>query len=393
MSALAMLVLAIAIGVLFSQSVPTPLIDEAQRNNNVNPNGEAKSMQVAPLPPIENLISHSVEGEPIATTSLADKYAQVQQELTLPPDLSAMDFSARSDDADDTDESGKLLNNGAVSENSQTKEENGQISQESNSSHTPATEKNQTEFDDILASASADSSAQNVPHDAKTNDITVAKSATNAPDGVDVSSNVERAASSIPQESEKEQSQKENAYTLDSKEAIPKTDTLEDDALMAANSQKENLPLANTPENTPEDKAQEATHKTSSTNTSNSSVKIPKLKANALVTSSSLEATASANVITKATLSMDGDQVQLLLVGSHALHGASFILDNPDRIVFDISGIWKMTVPRLISNRMVRDLRLGQTNSKTRLVFDMRVVPKSSEVLQISDNEIVLIFK
>lgn len=99
------------------------------------------------------------------------------------------------------------------------------------------------------------------------------------------------------------------------------------------------------------------------------------LKPGTLVTKSSLPAKAGARVVTAAVLTMDGDVVTLNLQGSGAMQGKAFMLTGPDRVVLDIEGEWKVEIPRVPSNRMVKALRTGRQGTATRLVFDMKVKP------------------
>ncbi len=104
------------------------------------------------------------------------------------------------------------------------------------------------------------------------------------------------------------------------------------------------------------------------------------LKPGTLVTKSSLPAKAGGQVVTSAVLTMDGDVVTLNLKGTSAMRGEDLMLVEPDRVVLDIEGDWKVEAPRVPSNRMVRALRVGSQDTATRLVFDMRVKPVKVKV-------------
>ena len=104
------------------------------------------------------------------------------------------------------------------------------------------------------------------------------------------------------------------------------------------------------------------------------------IKPGTLVTKSSLPAKAGGQVVTSAVLTMDGDVVTLNLKGTSAMRGKTFMLVEPDRVVLDIEGDWKVEAPRVPSNRMVRALRVGSQDTATRLVFDMRVKPVKVKV-------------
>ncbi len=94
-----------------------------------------------------------------------------------------------------------------------------------------------------------------------------------------------------------------------------------------------------------------------------------------------------------ARMTMDGNRVRLLLTGSQEMKGSTFILENPNRVVFDILGKWQINVPRLVSNRMVKNIRVGFTDTHTRLVFDLKLPVKASNVKQMSDKSIELLFQ
>jgi hypothetical protein len=82
--------------------------------------------------------------------------------------------------------------------------------------------------------------------------------------------------------------------------------------------------------------------------------------------------------------------VTLRLEGNAPLRGNAFLLADPDRVVLDIAGTWKVEAPRVISNRMVRSLRAGSRESATRLVFDMRVRPRRATLNQINAETVEL---
>lgn len=106
-------------------------------------------------------------------------------------------------------------------------------------------------------------------------------------------------------------------------------------------------------------------------------------KPGTLVTESSLPARAGSPVITSARLTMDGDVVTLRLSGSQQLKGSAFLLREPDRVVLDLEGSWRVEAPRVPSNRMVKALRVGGQAEATRLVFDMKVKPVKAWVTQV----------
>ena len=108
----------------------------------------------------------------------------------------------------------------------------------------------------------------------------------------------------------------------------------------------------------------------------------PKVRPGTLVTRSTLPAQSGKQVITNAVLTMDGDVVTLRMEANGPISGRSFMLPSPDRVVLDIAGDWKLAVPRVPSNRMLRELRLGARGDGIRLVFDMRVKPNKATLKQ-----------
>lgn len=109
-----------------------------------------------------------------------------------------------------------------------------------------------------------------------------------------------------------------------------------------------------------------------------------------MVSKSSLPAKSGENVATSMTLTMDGDVVTLRIEGTAPMRGKAFLLTNPDRVVLDVEGAWKMETPKVTSNRMVQALRVGAQNTATRLVFDMRVKPAKVTVTQADDKTLEL---
>ena len=85
-----------------------------------------------------------------------------------------------------------------------------------------------------------------------------------------------------------------------------------------------------------------------------------------LVTRGKLPSEDGTSVITNATLRMDGDVVTLRLEANSPISGKTFILSGPDRVVLDLSGDWKLASPRVPSNRMLRELRVGKRSDGIR---------------------------
>lgn len=112
-----------------------------------------------------------------------------------------------------------------------------------------------------------------------------------------------------------------------------------------------------------------------------------------LKTRSVLEPKKNANTIIYAELMMDGNQVGLVFEGDKPIKPKTFRLNNPDRVVVDIEGYWILKLPRLISNRMVKDIRSNAQKDKTRIVFDLKVPVSSSLLYRIHSRKYQLVFK
>ena len=77
-------------------------------------------------------------------------------------------------------------------------------------------------------------------------------------------------------------------------------------------------------------------------------------------------------VVTSAKFSMKGSLIKLTLRGNSPMIGHYYVLEDPDRVVLDLAGNWKIDVPKVPSNRLIGAVRVGQHEDKTRLVFDMK---------------------
>lgn len=85
-------------------------------------------------------------------------------------------------------------------------------------------------------------------------------------------------------------------------------------------------------------------------------------------------------VVTSARFSMQGSQIKLTLQGNAPMVGHYFTLENPDRVVLDLAGNWEIKMPGVPSNRLIRAVRIGQHDDKTRIVFDMKTRGKAALV-------------
>jgi hypothetical protein len=85
-------------------------------------------------------------------------------------------------------------------------------------------------------------------------------------------------------------------------------------------------------------------------------------------------------IVTSAQFVMDGSLIKLVLKGNAPMVGHCFQLHDPERVVLDLAGKWRIQIPRVPSNRLIQAVRLGQHENKTRLVFDLKNPGKSALV-------------
>ena len=109
-----------------------------------------------------------------------------------------------------------------------------------------------------------------------------------------------------------------------------------------------------------------------------------------IVTKTSLPAVAGKNVITAATLTIDGESIALHMEGNAPLNARAFLMSNPDRVVCDVQGIWSIKAPAVQNNKMISGLRVGRQENAIRLVFDMLAKPREATVNQISNTVVEL---
>ena len=84
--------------------------------------------------------------------------------------------------------------------------------------------------------------------------------------------------------------------------------------------------------------------------------------------------------VTSAAFSLNGSTIRLTLKGNAPMVGHYFRLKDPERIVLDLAGNWDISVPPVPSNRLIRSVRTGHHEDKTRLVFDMKMEGKAALV-------------
>jgi len=81
-------------------------------------------------------------------------------------------------------------------------------------------------------------------------------------------------------------------------------------------------------------------------------------------------------VVTSARFVMQGSLIKLVLKGNAPMVGHYYVLESPDRVVLDLAGNWQIELPKVPSNRLIKAVRVGQHDDKTRLVFDMKTTGK-----------------
>lgn len=149
----------------------------------------------------------------------------------------------------------------------------------------------------------------------------------------------------------------------------------------------------NTTINNPQEKETETTQENEEKKTIiQDKLPVPFVK-DSLKTHTILAPKKNANTIIYTELLMDGNQVGLVLEGDKPIKPKTFRLQNPDRVVVDIEGSWIIKLPRLISNRMVKEIRSNMQKDKTRIVFDLKTPVTSSLLYRIHSRKYQLVFK
>ncbi|MBQ4566541.1 MAG: AMIN domain-containing protein [Desulfovibrio sp.] len=81
---------------------------------------------------------------------------------------------------------------------------------------------------------------------------------------------------------------------------------------------------------------------------------------------------------TGATVRMGGDQ---------PIRYSHMQLDDPPRVVVDLEGDWQMTAPGVPGNPLVSKVRVGKPDGKTRVVIDLKAVPRKLRMVQSADRK------
>ena len=64
------------------------------------------------------------------------------------------------------------------------------------------------------------------------------------------------------------------------------------------------------------------------------------------------------------------------------------LLENPDRVVIDVTGSYKdLKAPGIPDNPLVTNVRLGHYDNRTRIVVDLKAKPSSCRVILSEDRD------
>ncbi len=88
--------------------------------------------------------------------------------------------------------------------------------------------------------------------------------------------------------------------------------------------------------------------------------------------------------ITRTRLEL-GKNIIFRLTGAAPLKAKTLLLPSPDRYVVDLQGEWGIVLPKVPRNLLLNGMRVGQRETATRLVFELKRKPQSAEVVTIDD--------
>lgn len=117
---------------------------------------------------------------------------------------------------------------------------------------------------------------------------------------------------------------------------------------------------------------------------------IPSVLPAGAILSTATQDSASGNVATKVELAVGGGAVVLRIEGNRPISAKAFTLSEPERVVVDLSGSWKVALPSVPANNLVGTMRQGIQPDATRLVLDMRNKPQSVLLEQLGTNVVEL---
>lgn len=90
----------------------------------------------------------------------------------------------------------------------------------------------------------------------------------------------------------------------------------------------------------------------------------------------------SQKAITRTRLEL-GKNITFRLTGAAPLKAKTLLLSSPDRYVVDLQGSWGIVLPKVPKNLLLNGIRVGQRETATRLVFELKRKPQSAEVVTI----------
>ncbi len=93
----------------------------------------------------------------------------------------------------------------------------------------------------------------------------------------------------------------------------------------------------------------------------------------------------TAKEVRKITVSTIGDGVTVRIDSVQRPDYTSLRLNNPERIVLDFEGIWKVKAPGVPNNEFVSNVRIGVQKKGTRIVIDLKKSPASIRYLKYGD--------
>lgn len=91
----------------------------------------------------------------------------------------------------------------------------------------------------------------------------------------------------------------------------------------------------------------------------------------------------SQKAITQTHLEL-GKAVVFRVSGAENLVAKTMMLSKPDRYVVDLQGNWGIQLPKVPNNPLLNNIRTGQQQTATRLVFELKRKPQSAQIVKIN---------
>ncbi len=83
-----------------------------------------------------------------------------------------------------------------------------------------------------------------------------------------------------------------------------------------------------------------------------------------------------------------GKSVVFRITGAAPLKTKTLLLKEPNRYVVDLQGNWGIQLPHVPKDLWISDIRMGQHENATRLVFELTRAPESASVVKINDTTV-----